>query len=499
MWSRRRTRVCGVRSRWGEIAESGTWDSGVHYSVRVSDSALRDPTKSTSAAPNIPYWVVWAIPIAIFLGTFGMFAGTAERHGVDVDAYAASAEAWRLATSGTPWLDGLDVKSLHGVHAPIELGRWLEPSPNGHVVAHRMAGPVLAALPFYALLGSGPSTDLFSLGPGALAAAFWSALGTLFIYLALRRHASLGLAAAGALTYAFATPTWAVSANGVWTHTVTQPALAAVAWALSRDRWGLAGVACAVGMLGRPHVALIAAVVGVGISLHRRSAGPAVRIAIPTLGALLVLLMWNHWMFGVWSIAGSYENAADAATSSFSQGRWLSQLTNVAGFFVSPGRGLLVWTPALMLFLPALVRSWKSLPDWSRYLVVGGLLYSFFQMRLNGFSGGIGFYGYRHPLELVTCLVPALVFAAPQLGRWARLLMPVALSAQVAAVTIGAINEAYFIYLGHMWDDNGFWVALRYQPGVVGVWLALCLVVGVLVSVMIDRRRARPDDYAEPA
>lgn len=460
----------------------------------MNDSALRDATELPSSVANLPWWVLWAVPIAIFLGTFGMFAGSAERHAVNVDAYAASAEAWRMATSGAPWLDGLDVKSLQGVHAPIELGRWLEPSPNGHVVAHRMAGPVLAGLPFYAALGRGPSTGLFSLGPGALAAAFWSALGTLFIYLALRRHASPGLATAGALALAFATPTWAVSANGLWTHTVTQPALAAAAWALSRDRWGLAGVAFGVGMLGRPHIALVAAVVGIGISVGRRSLAPAVGIAVPTLGALLVLLAWNHWMFGVWSIGGAYEYAASAATGSFGQGRWLGQLTNLAGFFFSPARGLLVWTPALLLFLPAVVRSWKALPDWSRLLVVGGLLYSFFQMRLNGFAGGIGFYAYRHPLELVTCLVPAVVFSVPRLGRWARLLVPVLLSAQVAAVTIGAINEAYFIKLDRMWSDNSFWVALRFQPGVVGVWLALCLALGVLVSVMVNRRRVVAPD-----
>jgi alpha-1,2-mannosyltransferase len=252
-------------------------------------------------------------------------------------------------------------------------------------------------------------------------------------------------------------------------------------------------------MLGRPHIALVAAVVGIGISAFRRSPAPALRIAVPTMGALLFLLMWNHWMFGVWSVGGSYENAASAAAGSFSQGRWLGQLTNVAGFFFSPARGLLVWTPVLLLFLPALVRSSKCLPDWSRLLVVGGLLYSFFQMRLNGFTGGIGFYGYRHPLELVTCLVPALVFAVPKLGRSARLLVPVLLSAQVAAVTIGAINEAYFIYLNRMWSDNSFWVALRFQPDVVGVWTGLCLAVGVLVSLMINRALASASDYAETA
>jgi hypothetical protein len=87
-----------------------------------------------------------------------------------------------------------------------------------------------------------------------------------------------------------------------------------------------------------------------------------------------------------------------------------------------------------------------------------------------------------------------LVFSIPMLGRWARLLVPVLISAQVAAMTIGAINEAYFIKLDRIWSDNGFWVALRFQPGVVGVWLALCLALGVLVSVMVNRGREVPSD-----
>jgi alpha-1,2-mannosyltransferase len=446
----------------------------------------------------------WVLPLLLFLVTFGVYAGTAEHRHVGTDAYASAVEAWRITGTGSPWLDALDVTTIEGVHAPIERGRWLIEAGNGHVVAHRMAGTVIAALPFYAVLGEGTTEASFSLAPGALAASFWTAVGVVLMFLALRRRVQVPLALAGAAAYAFATPTWDVSANGVWTHTVTQLGIAGAAYAFSRDRLWLAGFFLAAGMLGRPHLAVVAAVVGLGLTWSRRDLRPALRIALPTVAALVALSVWNHWMFGSWSLAGGgYGGKAAGAVEGFSGSTEAdvptSQWLNYLGFLVAPGRGLLVWTPVILLLLPALVRSWRGLPDWSRWLVVAGLVYSVVQLRIQYFSGGIGFYGYRYALELLACLVPALVLSVPRLGRPARWLLPPVLALQVAAVSIGAINESYFIEVERNWVDNSFWVALRYQPGVVGVWLLLCLALGLLVTVMLNRRGTRLDASVPPS
>lgn len=439
------------------------------------------------------------VPALLLVGTFLLFAGTAERHGVGTDAYAASAEAWRISTSGSPWMDGIDVTDLKGVHNRIELGRWIEPAPNGHVVAQRMAGPVLAALPFYLLLAHDPDPTAFSLAPGAVAAAAWTSLSVVLLFLALRRRLGDALATAVGLAFAFATPTWAVSANGVWTHTVTQLGLAGATYMLSRERWWLAGVFFGIGMLGRPHLAVVAALVGLGVGWTKRSAAPVVGIAVPTLVSLAAISVWNHWMFGVWSLTGAgyggkISQAAQGYSGSSEYDVSGSQVLNIVGFLVSPARGLLIWTPVLLLFLPAVYRSRRSLPGWSVWLAVGGVLYTFVQLRVNYFSGGVGFYAYRYGLELLTCLVPVLAFSIRRLGRPARWLAPPVIAAQVAAITIGSVVEAYFLPIDKMWTDNSFWLALRFQPGVVGVWLALCLAVGVLVSVMVNRRREVPSD-----
>ena len=431
----------------------------------------------------------WLLPLVLFLATLGVFAATAERHHINTDAYAASAGAWRLASTGSPWMDGIEVKELKGTHGAEKRGTWLSDAPNGHVVTQRMAGPILAGLPFYLLLDRGSAPAGFSIAAGGIAASVVSAAAVLLIFLSVRRKLPPSVALAAALAFGLATPTWSVSANGLWTHPVTQLGIAGAAYALSRERWWLAGAFLGVGMLGRPHIALIAAVVGLGMSLSQRRVKPALGLALPTVAALGFLEVWNHYVYGEWSIGGAY---GDGRIAQAGEGLGQSQASNYLGFLFSADRGFLVWTPVVLLLVPALLRSWRSLPAWSRWLCLGGLLYSVAQLRLNYFAGGVGFYGYRHGLELLTCITPALALSLPRMGRVARVVVPPVVMAQFAAITIGATVEAFFVPLGHVWTDNSFWLALRHQPGLVGGWLALCVMIGVLGSLALHRRTRSP-------
>ena len=80
--------------------------------------------------------------------------------------------------------------------------------------------------------------------------------------------------------------------------------------------------------------------------------------------------------------------------------------------------------------------------------MLGALAYTFFQIRLADFTGGIFFYGYRHGLELITALVPVLTLSAVYLGRVSRRLIPIVIAAQVAAMSLGAVVEGFFIRSG---------------------------------------------------
>ncbi len=383
-----------------------------------------------------------------------------------------------MASAHEPWLE-----EVLGNRTPND--QWLSMAPNGHVVAQRMAGPIIVGVAFYALLDRVSNPDGFNLVVGGIAAAALTATTVMLLFLALRRSMSTQLALAAALVFGLATPTWSVSANGLWTHTVTQLGIAGAAWAATRSQWTLAGTFVAFGMLGRPHLALIAAVLGVGVAYSRRDFRPALGIAVPTVSSLGILAAWNHWMFGPWSIGGAY---GDDRLGRVLGDTGRSQIHNLAGFLVAPDRGLLIWTPVLLLLLPSLVRAWSSIPDWSRWLIAGGLVYTAVQLRFNSFDGGDTYYGYRYGLELITCLAPGLAFSIPWIGRLARALAPPVIALQVAVIAVGAERESFFVPIADVWHDNGFLVALERQPVTIGLMLAAFLATGVVESVIINQR-----------
>ena len=425
------------------------------------------------------------LPALLLFATFGVYASTAARTQVNDDAYAASAGAWRIAATGAPYFEGVDLERVHGSFPHDH--QWIGAAPNGHVTALRSVGPILAAVPFYLLLERDSDPDSFSVMPGGLAASFLTALAVLLIFLALRHGLPDGKALAASLVFAFATPTWSVSANGMWTHPLTQLGVAGAAYSASRKRLWLAGIFLGVGMLGRPHVALIAAFFGLGLSVLRRDARPAIRVAIPTLGALGLIELWNRVVLGTWSLAGAYGDGpiVNSARGAGSGGDW--QLRNYVGFLVSADKGFLVWSPMVLVMLPAVVRAWKEVPDWSRALAAGGVVYSVVQIRMNIFTGGDAFHAYRHALELLTCITPLFALSIHRLGRFGRLALPVVLAVQFAAFSLGASVEGAWVQPREVWTHNGFIEAFRIQPAITGPWLVICLVVGLAISLHVIR------------
>lgn len=422
------------------------------------------------------------VPIVLFLVVFGVFAGTSEKKAMNTDGYAASAGAWRIATTGSPFLDGLDVTQLRGTHDDDVLGGMsLSESPNGHVNAQVSAGPILVAVPAYWMLTSSEDTapDDFSLVPAALTASALTALTVLLMFFALTALVPRRFALVVALVFAFTTPTWSVTANGMWSHVLTQVAIAGAALASSRERWWLAGTALGFGMLGRPHLALIAAVVGLGMGLTKRDWRIPAGVALPTLASLGLLVLWSSLVHGQVSIGGAYGNSKAVAVVTNAFGSLETHL----GFLVAPDRGLFIWTPLLLLLLPALFRIRSLLPAWTLWLAAGGVLYTLVQLRIGGFQGGSGFYGYRHGLELLTSLAPALTMAAFRLGPAARVVAGGLVGLQFAAISLGASFESFFVSRYDVWQDNSLWMVLRHFPLLIGTWLLLGVAIGVLATL----------------
>ena len=411
---------------------------------------------------------------------------TAERGVVNHDATYAGLGARQIATNGTVWVDDLDLTKLPANQRPTE-DFSLRVRDDGRTAVARTMGVVLAGVPAYWLFNRGSdSADLRS-APASWTAAFLTLLALVMLYLALRPRWGDAWAALAASLAGLSTPLWSVNADMLWTHSVTVVGLTGMALAVSRDRWWLAGVAGGVALLGRPHVALIVAVVGVGLAVWRRKPSIAVKMGLVSAGFLGLLMLWNRWVFGVWSAEGAYA-ARDVTGMALGDGALsLERLAQQAGLWVAPSVGLLVWTPVLTVLLPAVAIHRRCLPDWSQVLVAGGTLYALAQGQVAAFHGGDGFYGYRLMLEPLVCFLPAALLVIPILGPRVRVACGALVGLQLAAISTGAVRKSWFVLREDGWTQNGFALALTTEPELV-IWMLVMTVFGALAAAVLNRR-----------
>lgn len=426
-------------------------------------------------------WSGWTLLVAC------VYASTASVANVSNDVLSASLAAWRIATAGTPWFDEFPLELV-----PTKEGQslWTGEAENGHVAVFRSPGAIAVGVPAYFLRGGGATVEDFSLVPATATAVVLTLGALLFFASALRPQLGLAPTMLATTALGLATPVWTVNAESLWPHSLTTFAIAGMAWASSRGRWWLAGFFGGIGLWGRLHVSAVAATVGVGNGLRNRSPWMVLAVGLPSATMMVLAAVWSRWMYGEWDPAGGYATVATYASNASAESRG-DQLLNLAGLWISPGRGLLILTPGVLVLLPAVVRSWRSLPGWSRTLFVSGLLYALVQGLLNFFAGGEGFFGYRLTLETLACMFPALALSVGRAGRAARAALPPLLAMQGGVFAFAAARDAYSISPDDAWRVNPVLAAVSDVPA-LGAMLLLMAGLAVLV------RRMPPDSWRWP-
>jgi alpha-1,2-mannosyltransferase len=437
--------------------------------------------------PATPWHRARRVEIVLFLVTFLVFAATASRSYLCLDVWSANFSSYQIATTGSPYLDGLSVPELDGNSL-----RWVwidDHAPNGHIVVTRSPAVVIAGLPAYLL--TQPST--MTVIPGAITAALLTAFAVLLMYLALvplmRRWQALAAVAA----FAFTTPVWSVAANGIWPQTITVLGIAVVAWAAVHEKWWVMGLGGVLLLWARPHAALIVAVVGLVLAWRERRIGIALRAGLPGVGSLVLLSLWSRWVYGSWNPIGLYGagGLAYVHESVFSVSKQL-------GMWIAPDRGLLIFTPVLLVLLPALLRSWRSLPAWSTALLLGGLAYTVLQNALIGFNGGDPIYGYRCGLEFLACAFPAFALSAPAAGRVARRMLAPVLAVQFVVIALGAVVEHVALDYRMAWTNNAFVHAMVAGSAALRATAVLMVLLFLLVVRLVRISRVDADAAEEP-
>lgn len=430
----------------------------------------------TAHVPDVPSTHqparTWLVPVIVFAVTLMVYASSLSTPFKSSDAVVNGFAAWHLAETGSPYFDDVDVIDPGG---PDYFG----PNKDGHIVISRTPGQIWAAVPIYLMLPSARFTN----GPASIAAAFYTAIAVLLIFLALRRLLGVWLALGFTGVFAFATPVWSVSAETLLPHCITVLGLAGAVLALSRGRLALAGLSLGVAILARPHIALVALVVGVGLAWSRRSLRPLLSVGLSSAVMMGVLLVWNRAVFGRWSVTSGYgQTVAEMVPGARPSRLDLGYGGQILGYLISPDKGLLVWTPLVLVLLPVAIKFRGRVPDWAWCLALGGVAYSIVQTALNEFTGGDGFNGYRLALEPLVCLVPLLALAATSAGPRTRRLAFVATVYQAGMIAVATYVNLRVLEQD-VWRDNSTLLALREEP----VTAVTCALAAMVLATVIWR------------
>ena len=243
--------------------------------------------------------------------------------------------------------------------------------------------------------------------------------------------------------------------------TAQDEALAGALLALARGRWVAVGALCGLAILSRPGLAVVPAVLGLGMALSLRSWRPVWQVGVPSAAGLGLLFVYNSLVFG----------AQSSDPPSFGRGTPVPDVgtrfvTNAAGTLLSPERGVLVLYPFLIAVVPALVIAWRSAEPWMRVAALGGLAAMVVQLSMNDFSGGGVFFGSRLTLEWLTLSLPIIALASVEAVERRRLRMVWITGAWIAVTmhVFGAVMPVPPMTNHEPWNHHPLLWYLGWQP-----------------------------------
>ncbi len=352
-------------------------------------------------------------------------------------------------------------------HPPYYL---VESRRPGHYVSVFGAGAALTALPFYALLnlfGDVAANHYLWWHGAKLLAAALVALASVLIFLSLRRFVSPGLALFGALAFGLGSCAWSISSQGLWQQTPHLFFLALGAWFLfgsaERKNFSLyCGAALGMAVLCRPTGVFAALCVGLYfVVVARRDALKYVLGALPFAAAVY---LYNDYYFGSpFTFAQGVAAESLAAKSGEPGGMWRTPVVHgLGGLLFSPSRGLLFYSPLLLLGFAGVVMQWRMLWKEPRKfsslaglaplipLQIAAVAMLITAAKWFDWWGGAA-YGPRPIVDagvfLALSLIPVLDKAFAM--RWARALLVVLLVYSATVQTIGAWS-----YNGLQWNQK---------------------------------------------
>jgi hypothetical protein len=282
---------------------------------------------------------------------------------------------------------------------------------GSHYVSSYPIGAPILATPFYVFSAAGPVTPNsgFVLDLEKLSAASLVALSAILVYFVLIRWTGRRAAIVLTILYALGTNSFSMSSQALWQHGASQLMLAAAIYCLVRGeterRWiGFAGFPTAFSVVCRPTNLLIAAPISLYVLVrYRKLIFKYVLFALPVV---ILYMSYNFFYF------------RDPAHTQFKvqqSSYWVTPIwRGLPAILLSPGRGLLFYSPFFIFAFAGLVWIWRNKQYLLlRYLTVGVIatlvMYSCYYAWWGGYSYGPRMLADITPI-LTLCIVPVVPF-----------------------------------------------------------------------------------------
>ena len=190
-----------------------------------------------------------------------------------------------------------------------------------------------------------------------------------FIFLTASAYTSLFRSALIALAYGLATCVWSISSQTLWQHGPNEFFLALGTLCLSRvptgdggRKWiwpAGSGLAYSAALACRPSSVIVLAAVGLYLAIAQRRA--LLFYVLASLPLLAALAVYNGYYLGSpISFGQAWAGTAVALEKTGFRDLWQTPFwLGAAGLLISPSRGLLVFSPIMMLAAGGLVQCWR--------------------------------------------------------------------------------------------------------------------------------------------
>lgn len=434
--------------------------SNMRFPHSIEDRSSRGPTGvgpgwSDSPGATSVFPRTWKV-ILVFLISLGVYhANLRDNSGVDV--VPPGYVAWSLIHEGnfdlTEHLSSFGYMGEYVIPMGLvkrgAFGDWISKVPPGSAIM---------AVPFYGVLSlvskEMPEVTRM-LAVGKTAAATYCALATAIFFIIAARIVP-GAAVWSTVLFGFGTTVWSTASQALWTHGPTVFWLSVALLVLTTEQVSrgwlgvVAGFALGMAVVCRPTEAVL--LVGLcGWLMISKNRGLAIRVGLGSILPVGLLTLYNAYYTGS-LVAGGY--GADA--SRWSMPLWIG----LAGLTVAPSRGLLFYTPAVVVALFGAIKlfsrgSWLS-PIRRNVLIgasLGAGLTVIMYAKWFAWWGGWS-YGPRHLTEIT--LIVSLLFGI------GYLYLPSARARRLAVILVWLSVAIHFVgVFGH--DDWYTWSKRHYQ------------------------------------